>query len=151
MLEEIRVAAEESGLFRGHTPITGMHCRVTGESPTLRFSAIFSTGKEMGVSFENGGTRAREPMEPPVGYGLKHRSIFRSPAYAGATGFSRTRGNEIGLGFIPGCEPLDQCRHGHDRQRGIEDQIPAKGIAQSRMSLQTRKQVYFRTISRNRR
>ena len=90
MLEEIRVAAEESGLFRGHTPITGMHCRVTGESPTLRFSAIFSTGKEMGVSFENGGTRAREPMEPPVGYGSKHRSIFRSPAYGGATEFPRT-------------------------------------------------------------
>jgi hypothetical protein len=106
MLEEIRVAAEESGLFRGHTPITGMHCRVTGESPTLRFSAIFSTGKEMGVSFENGGTRAREPMEPPVGYGLKHRSIFRSPAYEGATGFSRTRGNEIGLGSSPDASRL---------------------------------------------
>ena len=65
-------------------------------------------------------------MEPPVGYGLKHRSIFRSPAYEGATGFSRTRGNEIGLGLIPGCESLDQCRRGHNRQRGIKDQIPSK-------------------------
>jgi hypothetical protein len=69
-------------------------------------SAIFSTGKEMGVSFENGGTRAREPMEPPVGYGLKHRSIFRSPAYEGATGFSRIRGNEIGLGSSPDASRL---------------------------------------------
>jgi hypothetical protein len=29
-------------------------------------------------------------MEPPIGYGSKHRSIFRSPAYGGATGFPRT-------------------------------------------------------------
>ena len=40
---------------------------------------IFSTGIERGVAFYSGGTRARESMEPPVGYGLKHRSIFRSP------------------------------------------------------------------------
>ena len=129
MLEEVRVAAEESGLFRGHTPITGMHCRVTGESPTLRFSAIFSTGKEMGVSFENGGTRAREPMEPPVGYGSKHRFHLSESRLWRGYRVSPDRGHEIGLVFIPKCEPLDQCRHGHDRQRGVRGSDPAKATA----------------------
>jgi hypothetical protein len=147
MLEEIRVAAEESGLFRGHTPITGMHCRVTGESPTLRFSAIFSTGKEMGVSFENGGTRAREPMEPPVGYGLKHRSIFRSPAYERATGFSRTRGNEIGLGSSPDASRLINVAMVMIDSVTFEDQIPRRQRRDAGNAIQTRNQARFRTIS----
>jgi hypothetical protein len=27
------------------------------------------------------------------------------------------------------CGPLARCRHGHDRRRGIEDQMPSKGKA----------------------
>jgi hypothetical protein len=47
-------------------------------------------------------------MEPPARYGLKHRSIFRSPVRERPPGSSGQGGHEIGVGLIPGCGALAQ-------------------------------------------
>jgi hypothetical protein len=86
-------------------------------------------------------------MEPPVGYGSKHPSTFRSPAYGGATGFPRTGVMKSDSFSSPNASRLINVAMVMIDSVAFEDQIPARQRRDAGNAIQTRNQARFGTIA----
>jgi hypothetical protein len=86
-------------------------------------------------------------MEPPVGYGSKHPSTFRSPAYGGAAGFPRTGVMKSDSFSSPNASRLINVAMVMIDSVAFEDQIAARQRRDAGNAIQTRNQVRFRTMS----